>query len=264
MPSTADESQLRAAQLADLSALADGSLDPARRDEVHAWIAASPELSAMYERERRAVEIVHRARAADRAPLALKQRIEAQRPSARQRARRRVGWGGALATGLAALALALVLILPSGTPGAPSVSQAAALALRGAAGPAPIPDPDAPNAKLQLDVGYVYFPNWTQKFDWKAVGQRVDHLGGRQAVTVYYQRGDQRIAYTIISAPALKAPAATVTRMNNTDLRTLTVGNRKVVTWRRNNHTCVLSSSSAVPTAVLHKLAAWRAVDAAA
>src|SRR5438874_10279143 len=114
MASSADEQSFTAAQLADLSALADGSLDPSRRDDVQAWIASSPELSAMYERERRTVEILHRARAADRAPLALRERIEAQRPKARARARRRLGLGGALATGLALFALALVLILPSG------------------------------------------------------------------------------------------------------------------------------------------------------
>jgi anti-sigma factor RsiW len=257
MASAADKESVTNAQLADLSALADGSLDPARRDDVQAWIAASPELSALYERERRAVEILHRARTADRAPLALRERIEAQRPSARVRTRRRLGLGGALATGLAVIALALVLILPSGTPGAPSVSQAASLALRGAAAPAPTPDPDAPNAKLQRKVGDVYFPNWTQQFHWRAVGQRVDHINGRLAVTVYYQRGHERVAYTIVSAPALAAPAATITRLNNTELRTLNLSQRHVVTWRRGNHTCVLSGSSGLPASLLQRLAAW-------
>src|SRR5438477_12085133 len=117
-------------QLAELSALADGTLDPSRRAAVEAWIASSPELTARYERERGVVEILHHARATDRAPARLRARIEAERPSARVRARRRVTYSGALAGALAALALALVLILPAGTPGAPSVSQAAALALR--------------------------------------------------------------------------------------------------------------------------------------
>ena len=41
-------------KLAELSALADGTLEPARRAEVKAQIAASPERHALYERERRA------------------------------------------------------------------------------------------------------------------------------------------------------------------------------------------------------------------
>jgi anti-sigma factor RsiW len=257
MPSAADESQLDAAQLADLSALADGSLDPARRDEVQARIAASPELSALYERERRAVEILHHARATDRAPLALKQRIEAQRPSARQRARRRLGWAGALATGLAALALALVLILPSGTPGAPSVSQAAALALRGAASPAPARDPSQPGLRLNQNVGEVWFPDWAERFGYHPTGQRVDTINGRKAVTVFYERGREQVAYTIISAPALEQPAAPVVTLNETQLHTLHIGGRQVVTWQRDDQTCVLSSTSSVPVSEMHRLAAW-------
>ncbi|HEY2770660.1 MAG TPA: hypothetical protein VGI87_08835 [Solirubrobacteraceae bacterium] len=257
MSSTADESTLSDRELADLSALADGSLDPARRDAVQAWISASPERTALYERERRAVEVLHRARATDRAPLSLKQRIEAQRPSAVVRTRRRAGYGGALAAALAVVALALVLILPSGTPGAPSVSQAAALALRGSAAPAPTPDPDHPGLQLAQSVGDVYFPDWTKSFGWTPVGQRVDTINGRKAVTVYYQWGHDRVAYTIVSAPALKQPSAPVTRRDSTVLRTLSLGGRTVVTWRRNDHTCVLSSTASVPAATLHKLAAW-------
>src|SRR5436309_2816459 len=113
-----------AQQLAELSALADGTLDPARRAEAEARIAASPELSARYERERAVVEILHEARATDRAPARLRARIEAQRPSGAVMARRRIVFGGSLAGALAAAALALALILPSGTPGAPSLSQA--------------------------------------------------------------------------------------------------------------------------------------------
>jgi anti-sigma factor RsiW len=50
------ESHLSPAELADLSALADGRLDPGRRDAVEAWIRSSPDLRDLYERERRAVE----------------------------------------------------------------------------------------------------------------------------------------------------------------------------------------------------------------
>src|SRR2546430_7844994 len=148
--------------LADLSALADGSLDPARRDEVSARISASPELSALYERERRVVELLHEARATDRAPAGLRARIEAQRPSRPVRARRRMVLGGGLVGALAAVGLALALILPAGTPGAPSVSQAASLAMLGANSPAPTADPSPP-AKLDARVEDGYFPNWATR-----------------------------------------------------------------------------------------------------
>ncbi len=258
MPPSSNTSDLTPAQLADLSALADGTLDAARRPEVEAWIAGSPELRALYERERRAVEILHRARATDRAPASLRARIEAERPSARVRTRRRVTFGAAFAGAIAAVALAVVLILPSGTPGAPSVSEAAALALRGPALAAPVPDPRAPKQRLTQDLQDVYFPNWASKFGWMPVGQRLDHVNGRLAITVYYKSHGHLIAYTIVQAPALKQPAASVTTVRGTEMRTFTLNGRWVVTWERNNHTCVLSAASVSPAA-MRTLAAWGA-----
>src|SRR5438067_11559644 len=109
MASRADQRKPTAAELADLSALADGTLDPGRRADVEARIAGSPELSALYERERRVVAALHQARASDRAPDRLRARIEAARPSRTVVLRRRVGYAGSLAGALAAIALALVL-----------------------------------------------------------------------------------------------------------------------------------------------------------
>jgi anti-sigma factor RsiW len=258
MADPADKPELSHRQLAELSALADGTLDVARRSEVQARIAASPELSALYERERRVVQALHHARETDRAPAALRARIEAQRPRAASPRRRRLGYAGALAVSLAVLALALVLVLPTGTPGAPSLGQAAALASRGTASAPPAPDDSAPSVKLERNVGQVYFPNWATRFGWRAVGQRVDHINGRLAVTVYYQRHQALVAYTIVAAPALDQPAGQVSRVNDTALVTLRLGGRMVVTWRRDGHTCVLSGLG-VPASDLQHLAAWRA-----
>lgn len=258
MASPSDTPNVSPAELAELSALADGTLDPARRAQGEARISASPELSALYERERRVVEVLHEARAVDRAPAALRARIEAQRPSARSRVRRRVGYGGALAGALAAVVLALVLVLPSGTPGAPSLSQAAALAARGASAPAPAPDPSAPGVKLGRNIEDVYFPNWQSQFGWRAIGQRTDRINGRVAATVYYTWHNDTAAYTIVGAPELKPPAAQTRRLNGTELRTLRLGGRLVVTWRRADHTCVLSATG-VPAGKLQTLAAWKA-----
>jgi anti-sigma factor RsiW len=253
-----DKTTLSPAERAELSALADGTIDPDRRAAVQARIAQSPQLTALYERERHVVEALHRTNAATRAPAHLRARIDAQRPSARVRVRRRVGYAGGLAGALAAVVLALVLILPGGSPGAPSVSQAAALATLGPTHAAPAPNPAAPRVKLGGGVGDVYFPNWERSFHTRAVGQRKDGLGGRPAVTVYYRWHGRLLAYTIVGLPALSQPAARVTHRNGIDLRTLKLHGRLVVTWRRAGHTCILSGVGVSP-AQLHELAAWTA-----
>ncbi len=260
MSAPAHDSELTPREAADLSALADGSLDPGRREEVQAWVEASPERAALYERERRVVELLHEARSTERAPERLRAQVDAAR-AARHRtrplARRRVAWSGGLATAVAAVALALVLVLPSG---APSFAQATAVALRGPAAAAPAPDPRAPGARLGRDVEDVYFPNWSST-GWRAVGQRTDAVNGRQMATVYYAWRDQQVAYTIVSVPALGQPAAPVSYVNGVALRTLTVNDRLVVTWRRGDHTCILSAGGGVSPAALRSLAAWQPAD---
>jgi hypothetical protein len=151
-----------------------------------------------------------------------------------------------------------VLALPGGAPGAPSVSDAAALATRGPTQAPPAPDPVSPEAMLHQSVGEVYFPNWGRSLGWDAVGSRTDQLRGHQAITVYYQWRNRRIAYTIVSAPALAPPAADSTWLHGTELRTQTRNGRLVVSWYRDGDTCVLSGRG-VTAAELQKLAAWKA-----
>ncbi len=257
MAPEADQTQPTATELAELSALADGTLAPALRAEVEARIAASPQLTALYERERRVVDALHQARATERAPQRLRTKIEASRPSRARAVRRRFVYAGGVAAALAAVVLALVLALPSGTPGSPSVSDAAALAARGPTEAAPAPDPSMPGARLHQSVGDVYFPNWTSRFGWQAVGTRTDELGGRTAVTVYYRWKGATIAYTIVHSPPLAEPSAKATSWDGTELRTLALNGRQVVTWRRAGDTCVLSGAG-ITAAALQKLAAWK------
>jgi hypothetical protein len=256
MSSQGENSTLSTRELADLSALADGTIDPARRPEVEAHIAASPELTALYERERRVVTMLHHAAVTDRAPASLRARIEAQRPKPAVRARRRFGYAGALVGAVAAAALALALILPNGTPGSPSVSDAAALAGKGANQPAPVPRPGEPSGTIGDGIQDVYFPDWKGHFHAVAVGQRTDGLGGRPAITVYYRWKGQMVAYTIVGMPALSQPNASVTRQNGVTLRTLKIDGRTVVTWRRDGHTCVISGPG-LAASDLQRLAAW-------
>lgn len=247
---------LSPAEAAALSALADGSLDPDRREAVEAWIASSPELLDTYERERAAVRLLRRA-AAERAPARLRMHVHGQRVSPPRRSRARAGYG-ALAGAMAAAVLAVVLLLPEGAPGSPSVSQAAGLALRGPSAPAPAPDPTEPRVKLADGFQALYFPNWSTTLGWRAVGMRRDRLNGRPTMTVYYQRGGGVVAYTIVGAPALGSPAGRVRHLNGYELRTSRLAGRTVVTWRRAGRTCVISAAH-VPVRVLEQLADWRA-----
>jgi anti-sigma factor RsiW len=242
------------AQLIDLSAMADGSLDPSRRQDVERWIAGSPHLRSLYEREQAAVQVLQQA-AAERAPARLRMGVASLRASRPARARWYPSYR-ALAAALAAAAAALALLLPDGTPGSPSVSQAAQLALRGPAAPAPVPDPADPRIKLAQRLQGLYFPNWSGTLGWRPVGARSDRLGGRPAVTVYYQRRGMSLAYTIIGAPALAQPSVPVTHLAGAALQVFGLRGRTVVTWRRAGHTCVLSAS-AVPARVLEQLADW-------
>jgi hypothetical protein len=252
-----DELDLSHTEEAKLSALADGSLDPAERESVNAWIAGDSRLRKRYEQQRAVVDRIRQATAQSQAPAALRAQIEADRSARRNRPRVAV-WGTAGLAGSAAVAaVVLGLTLPGGTPAAPSVSQAASLALRGPSAPAPAPDPHYPNVKLARDVQDVYFPNWSGSFGWRAVGQRVDRLGQRTAVTVYYARGKSWLAYTIVGAGVLPQAGGQVSSLAGYELHTLSSGGRTIVTWRRDDHTCVLSARG-VPAPILRHLAAWR------
>jgi anti-sigma factor RsiW len=237
----------------ELAALADGSLAPERHAEVEAMIRRSPELMERLVEQRNAVELL-RSAADVEAPAALRARVQPSpsRP-ARARERRRSVWIGAAAAGVAVVALGVVLALPSNVPGGPSVADAAVLATRPAtAGPPAAASPTL----LARSVDDVPFPNWAKKFGWEPAGARVDRVGGRDTTTVFYEKAGKRLAYTIVGGDALRNPKhATVAHREGVELRFLTVDGRRVVTWQRDGHTCVLSGG--VPRATLAKLAAW-------
>src|SRR5436190_23757174 len=118
-------STLSAEEMAELSALADGTLPAERRVVVEARVAASPELRELVDRQRRAVA-ASRAAADEPVPASLRTAVDAQLrglDSGRGRARRlvpRLALGGA---GAAAPAGALAGIL-SGAPAGPTGAHA--------------------------------------------------------------------------------------------------------------------------------------------
>jgi hypothetical protein len=244
-------------RLAELAALADGSLAPAARARVEAAVERSPHARALLDEQRAALAAV---RALDaRAPAALRARVEiasraAERP---RRHHRRLVLAGGLAATLAATLLVVAVVLDGGGPAPPTVLEAASLAQRGAAAPAPASDRQQPKL-LTAAVAGVRFPALGAKFGWRASGTRADELAGRATQTVYYDRRGRRIAYTIVSGAALEWPArARRTVREGIELRILERGTATIATWRRAGHTCVLSGDS-VPAGELLELAAWK------
>jgi hypothetical protein len=194
-----------------------------------------------------------------RAPLALRERIEADRQRAgSQRARSR-RWG-VLAPVVGVLAAAIVaVVLVTGGPGAPSVLATASLATRGPGLPAPAEDP-ANDSVLKASVQGVPFPYWGDSFSWEAVGQRDDKLNDRAAKTIYYENPKGvRAAYTILGGDAVDPPSgAKKTTHKGTDIWVTTHDGRWIVTWKRGGHTCVLSAPMTIPQEKLLDLASWK------
>jgi len=250
-------------ELADLARLADGTLPAERRAEVEARVAASPQLSSIVERQGLALDAL-RGTAETGAPARLRAQVERRRGAGRatRGGRRGVVSGGAIAAA-AGVALALIMVLPSALSGGPSVADAAALAEKPPTQPAPGGVPGSP-ALLRAEVDDVPFPNYAGKFGWKPVGARQDDPSGRVATTVYYEKGDRPIAYTIVSGDALDPPsdARSATR-GGVEYRRFRDDGRTVVTWERNGHTCVLSGEAVRPAELL-MLADWRGKGAIA
>lgn len=233
----------------DLARLADGTLEPRRRDRVERSVAGSHELRAQLNDQRRAVAAV-RELATERAPLALRLRRRAL-------ARRSRALGLELAGGLAALVLVLGAI-GGGGHGGLTVADAATIALRPATAPVSTP-PDNHVTLPRLEAAGLPFPYWEDRFGWVATGVRSDDVRGRRLTTVFYRSHGRQIAYTIVPGAAL--PAVTGARL--TDVRGVVVdtftdgGGRRVVTWERRGHTCVLSGTG-VPLSAMTALVAWR------
>lgn len=236
-------------RLAELSALADSSLDPARRAEVTAWIESSEDLRGRFEEEQRAVALLRAAREGDRAPMALRERIEASRSAAGRGRRtwRRSPIGAAAAVvAVVALVVVLTLALPAGSPGTPSVAQAAALGAQAPTLPAPQPQP-AGAGRLRVGVGRLHFPNWRATIGWRAVGQRRDRLDARTVLTVYYAKAGHTVAYSIVSGGPLPEPHGTSTSADTYFFQSFHAHGRNVVTWREAGHTCLLSGPGLSP-----------------
>ncbi len=138
-------------EIAELAALADGSLAPGRRAALEARVAASAELADLLAEQRRAVALTRSAGAGVEAPAALRARIEAQRAARQVRIPGRLVLVGAAAT--AALAVAIGLgVFSSGTSGVRFHAALAATELApGASGEATL-SKTASGWRIELDA----------------------------------------------------------------------------------------------------------------
>jgi hypothetical protein len=238
----------------DLARLADGTLEPRRRELVERSVAGSDELQSRLRDQRRAVEAVH-AQLGERAPLSLRSRQRSLASTKRHRSR---AVGLRLAGALGALgALVLTLVALGGGEASLTVADAATLAARPAT--VSVPEPPHDRATLpHLRGAGLPFPYWEDDFGWKATGVRSDVVDGRALTTVFYRSQGRRIAYTIVAGARLPAaPGAETVSRSGIVVHVLPGHRRLVVTWLRRGHTCVLSGTD-VPLDALLKLAVWR------
>jgi hypothetical protein len=242
--------------MAELCALADGTLPADRRVEVEARVAASPELQALLERQRQSV-VAARALATEQPPASLQTAVEARVQALGTRRRPSLGLLPKVALGGAAAVAAAVIaaVVLTGGPGAPTVADAARLAIQAPTGPAPPPTGKA-GTRLAIGVEGVAFPNLERAYGWRALGIRRGRIDGRNATVVFYGNGARRIAYVIVAGDGLSRPArAQPTLIGGVEYQTLQLNNRLAVTWRQGGHTCVLVGEATL--AELLNLASW-------
>ena len=101
-------------EVAELAALADGSVAPKRRAALEARVAESPELADLLAEQERAVALMRGAAAEAEAPASLRERVDARRTARRPWAPRLVILAGTAAAAAAAVAIGLT-VFSSGT-----------------------------------------------------------------------------------------------------------------------------------------------------
>jgi hypothetical protein len=103
-------------EVAELAALADGSLASDRRAALEARVAASPAFADRLAEQQRAVALTRSAAAKVEAPAGLRRRVEAERAAPRRRAPRRLAVVGVAAAAVVA-AVAIGVAVNSGSSG---------------------------------------------------------------------------------------------------------------------------------------------------
>ncbi len=223
---------------ADLTALADGSLTPERREQVLAQVRDSAQLGAALAEQQRAVELVRSLSV--EAPAALHRSVQELGAPRRRSAVLRPGFALATAAVVAALLISLSGLRGGGSR-ALTLHQVAALTLLPATMAAPAESP-AHRDELAAVVESVPFPYWEARYGWHPSGERSDRLGGHSITTVFYSndRG-LRVGYSIVGGSPTPAHGGMIVRRGEVPYRLLAQSGAALVTWTRSGHTCVVS-----------------------
>jgi len=246
-------SRLSEREIAELCALADGTLPAERRAEVEARVAASPELLEVVERQRLSLAATQ-ALADEPPPTSLEHAVEGLRPKRGRSRPRRLFPRLAFAGGLAAAVAVLAVVFLTGGPGGPTVAQAAEFASKPPNAAAP---PAGSSTELPVSIEGLAFPNLAQFAGWEATGVRHGQVGGRDATVVTYRKDGRTIAYVIVAAPSLRRPSqGETTSKAGVYYQTLRLNGRLAVTWQRGDNTCVLIGDATRPE--LLALASWQ------
>jgi hypothetical protein len=235
--------RLRKRDEAILVQLADGTLTGAEERRAEARLHAIPDGRSLLERQRRVARAL--GAGAELPPLHAAGAPRAARPALRLLP------AGALAAVLAAL---IVLTSQDTSPSAERTADISQL-------PATDPAPRASGPVLRAEVEGVSFPDWGPEFGWHATGMRRDEIGDRPTTTVFYEHMGHRLAYTIVSGPALGRPAdARIVERNGLRMsvyRDPRHGGHDVAVFERNGRTCVVAGH-VIELSTLLKLAAWK------
>jgi anti-sigma factor RsiW len=248
-------SRLTDEQMADLCALADGTLPADRRPAVEAWVADSSERQQLLDRQRRSLAAT-RVAASEPMPASLGATVQPELAAPHGRRFRRLVPRVAFAGAAAAVAAVTLVVALGGEAAEPTVADAAGLADQPPTGPAP-PRLQGSRTELAADVDGVQFPDYRRAYGWRADGVRHDTVDGRDATVVYYRMGERRVAYVIVSGSGLPLPSdAGGTVRRGVEYQTLLADGQPAVTWRRVGHTCVLTGSASRDE--LLNLASWQ------
>lgn len=214
-------------------------------------------------------EIVEFVRSIDvRAPQELHEHVRAlvaeRAPAVAGRRMRRLRLGllvGAPAVAVAVIAVLVVVVTGSGSSPL-TVDQAVALTLKPPTMAAPVENP-RDGSQLMVAVDGIPFPYWEDRFGWRATGERVDRVGGREVTTVYYANGrDRWLGYAIVGGtPAPAVAKGRLVARAGTSYWLWSSRGASVVTWLRDGRLCVVTGHG-VSNHTLLALAGWRAMGA--
>lgn len=235
-----------------ITRLVDGSLRDAERPALEAWARQEPAVARQVASQRR---VAHELGTGGPAvPPRLAAAVQAQLQARDQRGAWRSlrAWAGsvrrprlAIAGGALVALCAAAVILAIGTAAtnsAPSITAAAQLAFAPSTGTAP-----AAQSSRLLDVSYagVHYPNYAAQFAVVPTGRRLDRIGGRLALTVFYRlNGGSRLSYTVFSGTPVPLPSdARSVVFDGVPLHVFsTRSGLAVVTLVRFGRTCVLAA----------------------